>query len=110
MDNKDKIFLCSVGTVRVETTVRSVVNHVTLYDVLHGPDIIYVLTSVSQMWRKGFRFIIKDDEHDCQCKVFEIIHKDIGCVKLVGMETRDGLYSVGLRVCNENEERRACDN
>lgn len=87
-----------VGTVNIKTAVHGVLNNVVLHDVLYAPDIVHNLISVSKVRRKNFRVIVDNDEKDPHRGSMMFIEKSFDDVKLIGLETSDGMYEAVLRV------------
>lgn len=97
-----------IGTVKVATVVRGVKKIVVLTDVLLVPEIAYNLISISQARRNGHRIIIDGRRNQNQRGVLELFNKKSGDVKMIGIETKEGLYEAALKVRLEKAHTAVC--
>lgn len=86
------------GNIKVTTIVRGVKKNVILSDVLLVPDLAYNLISVSQARRNGHRIVIDEKWNHDGRGVLELFNKKSKDVKMVGIETNEGLYEAALDV------------
>lgn len=70
----------------------------TLHDVLYVLNIPFHLVSISKVRKRNYRIIIDEEDEAPGGVKLEMFHKPTFGVKMVGVETREGLYEAVLRV------------
>lgn len=69
---------------------------------------MYSLVSVFQARRSCFQVLIENHKYDRHSGKLELPHKPLRKVKMIGVETRNGLYEVVLTVqCSGNNKEDA---
>lgn len=91
--------ICSLGqvTVMVMTTVAKLRHRVALQDVLFASDKTFNLISASRVRINGFRINIDDDD-DPQKGTVDLFHKPTLQIRMVELETFNGVFAAVLRV------------
>lgn len=76
----------------------------TLHDVLNIPDLMYTLILVPVARRKEFKIFINDDYYDPKSGKLKLYQKPSRIVKLLGIQTKEGLYPAVLQVVKAGDQ------
>lgn len=88
------------GTVDIVTMVNELKRKITSYDGIYVPDLMYSPTSVSRPLKWNYKVMFDVDRQVKGADRVELIHKSTRDVKLVGVETQDGVYELSLKICS----------
>lgn len=100
LGDNDTITSIRYGNVRMATVTMGVKHILLLRSVLYTPDLMYNLIYISQVSRNNFKVIIDNEKEDQKKVTLKLMHKPTGQIKMVGIETTEGLYEALVSVCS----------
>lgn len=86
------------GSVKISSAVYRQVYVIYLHNVLYVLDVVYTSISLSQALKRRFKVFIDDDKNERRGCRKNSLPKRRKIVKLVGNETKNGLYEVQTNV------------
>ena len=94
--NNDTVKSEGVGLVRMDAVVNGNRKRISLNNVIYAPEMMHNLISVSCVCKKGIRVTIDCDSGGRGC--MELMQKKSGAVRMIGLETHEGLYQAVVEV------------